>query len=302
MTATKPSSTSNIKSPSTPQTKNVFRLHGVNVLNRKNIDSIARLTALERRRTTHILDERQRRDTMNQLLTELSSLIRESASEVDPQQQQQQQLASVPTLNTDGRPPVKSNSITTLRNAIAEIQRLRACAGLQDSNSTNQTPAPSRRSSTRSTSPSLSEFSSLSTLAELATQHHSSEFDSNSGSGSSSLMSSPRLTSSRALSPAESLGVTPDTKSAQLNSPPLSPSDISSLSGFSSTFPPISTMHGTHSQAPILPPLHAIVESACSTSQHIMFDTHQYEHQSSTPQGSKNPVLSENLDTQAHSP
>ncbi|KAG0010662.1 hypothetical protein BGZ82_003331, partial [Podila clonocystis] len=44
----------------------------------KNVDSIARLTALEKRRANHILDERQRRDTMNQLLAELSNLVRES--------------------------------------------------------------------------------------------------------------------------------------------------------------------------------------------------------------------------------
>ncbi|KAG0022530.1 hypothetical protein BGZ80_000034 [Entomortierella chlamydospora] len=119
-------------SPTTPPPKNVFRLHGVNVLNRKNVDSISRLTALEKRRTTHILDERQRRDTMNQLLGELANLVRESAAEA--QQQQQQQQHQQKQYNPDGtekKPPVKSNSITTLRNAISEIRRLRACAGLE---------------------------------------------------------------------------------------------------------------------------------------------------------------------------
>ncbi|KAF9082459.1 hypothetical protein BGX23_012449 [Mortierella sp. AD031] len=76
MKATKSSSPSSSSTPS--HSKNVFRLHGVNVLNRKNVDSIARLTALERRRATHILDERQRRDTMNQLLTELANLVRDT--------------------------------------------------------------------------------------------------------------------------------------------------------------------------------------------------------------------------------
>ncbi|KAG0003854.1 hypothetical protein BGZ65_001308, partial [Modicella reniformis] len=109
--------------------KNVFRLHGVNVLNRKNVDSLSRLTALERRRATHILDERQRRDTMNQLLGELANLVRESAAEAQTQTQtQQESQTQQKQLNADGtekRPPVKSNSITTLRNAIAEIRRLR---------------------------------------------------------------------------------------------------------------------------------------------------------------------------------
>ncbi|KAF9433038.1 hypothetical protein BGZ76_009962 [Entomortierella beljakovae] len=119
-------------SPPPPPTKNVFRLHGVNVLNRKNVDSISRLSALERRRTTHILDERQRRDTMNQLLGELANLVRESSE--DDQQQPQQPQARQKQYNSDGtekRPPVKSNSITTLRNAINEIRRLRNCAGLE---------------------------------------------------------------------------------------------------------------------------------------------------------------------------
>ncbi|KAF9095149.1 hypothetical protein BGX29_008635 [Mortierella sp. GBA35] len=117
---------------SAPPTKNVFRLHGVNVLNRKNVDSISRLTALEKRRATHILDERQRRDTMNQLLAELANLVRESAAEAQQQEAQAQQQQ--PQLNADGtekKPPVKSNSITTLRNAIAEIRRLRSYAGLE---------------------------------------------------------------------------------------------------------------------------------------------------------------------------
>ncbi|KAF9280689.1 hypothetical protein BGZ68_007088, partial [Mortierella alpina] len=123
----------NPPSPPSHPSKNVFRLHGVNVLNRKNVDSIARLTALERRRATHILDERQRRDTMNQLLTELANLVQESAAQTSAAPQPPQppppppSASTMPALNADGtdkgpsRPPVKSNSITTLRNAIAEI-------------------------------------------------------------------------------------------------------------------------------------------------------------------------------------
>ncbi|KAF9551697.1 hypothetical protein EC957_006590 [Mortierella hygrophila] len=215
MTATKSSASS---PPS--NSKNVFRIHGVNVLNRKNVDSIARLTALERRRATHILDERQRRDTMNQLLTELANLVRESTTDLfslDPsslstteeasaivaeaalsaEERSQQQSSSPPTLatattptattttttaaapslnpeGTERRPPVKSNSITTLRNAIAEIHRLRTYAGLQtiigvqsidaSSSSRSSTCSPSR-----SSSPS-SDLCSLSTLAALACQ------------------------------------------------------------------------------------------------------------------------------------
>ncbi|KAF9331105.1 hypothetical protein BGZ91_012247, partial [Linnemannia elongata] len=123
--------TATTATPTAPPSKNVFRLHGVNVLNRKNVDSISRLTALEKRRATHILDERQRRDTMNQLLAELANLVRESAAEVAAAQQQQQQEQHLNADGTEKKAPVKSNSITTLRNAITEIRRLRSCAGLE---------------------------------------------------------------------------------------------------------------------------------------------------------------------------
>ncbi|KAG0319579.1 hypothetical protein BGZ97_001840 [Linnemannia gamsii] len=116
---------------STPpsSTKNVFRLHGVNVLNKNDVDSITRLTALEKRRAAHIVDERQRRDTMNQLMAELGHLAEGSAAEVQAQLDLEQ---SIP--NPDGsekRAIVKSNAITTLRNAIAEIHRLRSEVGLK---------------------------------------------------------------------------------------------------------------------------------------------------------------------------
>ncbi|KAF8963062.1 hypothetical protein BGZ46_001048 [Entomortierella lignicola] len=282
MTKTKPASNSH--------SKNVFHLHGVNVLNRKNIDSIARLTALERRRTTHILDERQRRDTMNQLLNELASLIRESASEIDGSQQQQQQLQqiSVPGLNTDGRPPVKSNSITTLRNAINEIQRLRACVEAQNTNSSeNQTTTPTRCSSTCPSSPSPSEFSSLSALAELASQHHCSELDSNPNSSCSSPMSSPRLASPRMSSPTNVPSASPEVSTTQLNSPPLSPSEITAQN---IAFPLIITSREALGLTTTLPPLYTVVDSACSTPYPSIIYPHQYE---GLPQDGKSPVLSE---------
>ncbi|KAI8599030.1 hypothetical protein EDD21DRAFT_355825 [Dissophora ornata] len=309
------------RSTSTPHTKNVFRLHGVNVLNRKNVDSIARLTALERRRATHILDERQRRDTMNQLLAELANLVRESASEVDPTQQQQQQQHQQPqpqspppppspspqpatlTLNPDGtekRPAVKSNSITTLRNAIAEIRRLRVCTGLSNSSNKNQqttTPGPTPWPSSSSTSPSLSELDSLSTLAELASQHcgaSGSWSDSNSVSGScsSSPMSSPKSSSHLTMSPTEATAVTAistattapaiptvisEHSTSHVYSPPLSPTSPSSQLNFLETLPALNTNITTSSSstcAPTLPPLYTIVQSMPYHLQHR--DNYQY--------------------------
>ncbi|KAG0288081.1 hypothetical protein BGZ96_008086 [Linnemannia gamsii] len=116
---------------STPpaNTKNIFRLHGVNVLNKNDVDSITRLTALEKRRAAHIVDERQRRDTMNQLMAELGHLAEGSAAEVQAQLELEQ---SIPNPDgTEKRAIVKSNAITTLRNAIAEIHRLRSEVGLK---------------------------------------------------------------------------------------------------------------------------------------------------------------------------
>jgi hypothetical protein len=323
MTATKPStspsptssSSSSSSSSATPHTKNVFRLHGVNVLNRKNVDSIARLTALERRRATHILDERQRRDTMNQLLTELAGLVRESEMEAAQQPQQPQQpppppTPPTPTLHPDGtekRPPVKSNSITTLRNAIAEIRRLRAHIGTQQQQ--QQQPrqpihhhhedSPSRRrSSASSTTPSLLDLdlTSLSTLAELASQHCSGS-DSNPASYNSTPMSSPKSTSVRTLSPVASeamgggyshhgsCGESPSEASSssnQLYSPPLSPSSPTSIQNhFSITLPmmnPVFSDNGicssSNRQTATLPPLHTIVQSTS-----LMYHSQQQQQQ-----------------------
>ncbi|KAG0228413.1 hypothetical protein BGW41_003430 [Actinomortierella wolfii] len=202
MTATKAASSTSTN----PPPRNVFRLHGVNVLNRKNVDSISRLTALEKRRATHILDERQRRDTMNQLLAELASLVRESAAELEKQQQQQQQeqqrLQAEQGDNSSSteqkKPPVKSNSITTLRNAIAEIRRLRSCMGL-----TTVTPpcaASLQQPSSRSRNTSPSSMASIPTMSASLNPAHNNNNNNSIGSCNSTPMSSPKMTY-RSISP-----------------------------------------------------------------------------------------------------
>ncbi|KAF9422297.1 hypothetical protein BGZ76_003795, partial [Entomortierella beljakovae] len=216
-----------------------------------------RLTALERRRATHILDERQRRDTMNQLLSELSSLVQESATEAaNPYQNQ----ILVPVLTPDGRPAVKSNSITTLRGAIAEIHRLREQVGNQDIATSTQTSPSHRRLSELSTSSTPPELSCLSAFAELASQRHYTEFNTNSSSDNPSPMSSPRSNSTRELSPTESISNS-DISMAFLNSPPLSPSEYSSQNGFPAALPPIDRTIGTHNQPPMLPLIQKVVDS-----------------------------------------
>ncbi|KAG0057530.1 hypothetical protein BGZ83_009169 [Gryganskiella cystojenkinii] len=218
ISASSSTSSSPSPTPTKTHTKNVFRLHGVNVLNRKNVDSIARLTALERRRATHILDERQRRDTMNQLITELGSLVRESANDVTmtgpsststphsvpstpqpPSPSPRQRYSSTEEYGgIEKKSTVKSNSITTLRNAIDEIRRLRSCAGLKPVVSTSMTAAEDDEEVARPDSPSSMSLSP----------------------------SEPELTQTL---PPEATPIDPSVAIAvsalqQLNSPPLSPS------------------------------------------------------------------------------
>ncbi|KAG0051670.1 hypothetical protein BGZ83_003461 [Gryganskiella cystojenkinii] len=219
MTATVASS-----QPATPASKNVFRLHGVNVLNRKNVDSISRLTALEKRRATHILDERQRRDTMNQLLAELANLVRESATE----NQQHQEQHSQQNENGEKKPAVKSNSITTLRNAITEIRRLRSVAGLE----TTTPPCVASLQVSGPTSPSSANSSRASSPASVASTSPAPQQQS---------QSLPALV--------------PLVAHHQLQSPPLSPSSPAQHK-YSSVSPPLRSVHHS-SQAPQLPSLFA---------------------------------------------
>ncbi|KAF9108453.1 hypothetical protein BGX27_008340 [Mortierella sp. AM989] len=232
----------------TPPSKNVFRLHGVNVLNRKNIDSISRLTALEKRRATHILDERQRRDTMNQLLGELANLVRESAEAEQQQQQQQQQQQK--QYNTDGsekRPPVKSNSITTLRSAINEIRRLRSCVGLE-------TVTPPCAASLAVSSPNASRSSSP---MDMSTSSHTKQPQLQQYQQQQHLLPSQAPNAPQYGAP-NSRHSTPMAQAPhhQLQSPPLSPSSPKHRL-YSSVSPPMMPVHHQSNQAPSLPSLFA---------------------------------------------
>ncbi|KAF8949080.1 hypothetical protein BGZ47_011308 [Haplosporangium gracile] len=252
--------TATTATPAAPPTKNVFRLHGVNVLNRKNVDSISRLTALEKRRATHILDERQRRDTMNQLLAELANLVRESAEEVAAAQQQQQEHHQHSQLNADGtekKAPVKSNSITTLRNAITEIRRLRSCAGLE-------TATPPCAASLAVISPNASRSSSPVSQTSYTKKQQKQEQQQQvqlpalapSISQYSTPASSPKAYASQAPPMASYYH-----HHQQLQSPPLSPSSPDSHKYHpSSVSPPTMAVHST--PAPQLPSLFANYQSS----------------------------------------
>ncbi|KAF9144746.1 hypothetical protein BGX30_011633 [Mortierella sp. GBA39] len=244
--------------PTVPPTKNVFRLHGVNVLNRKNVDSISRLTALEKRRATHILDERQRRDTMNQLLAELANLVRES-TEVAAAQQQQEHYQSQ-QLNADGtekKAPVKSNSITTLRNAITEIRRLRSCAGLE-------TTTPPCAASLAVISPNASRSSSPVSQTSYTKKQQKQE----------------QVQAYASQVPPMASYYHPQ---QQLQSPPLSPSSPDSRQYHSSSAsPPTMTVHST--PAPQLPSLFANYQSSSPYNYQSQPQPQQYNQQQQQPQ------------------
>ncbi|KAJ2906577.1 hypothetical protein GGI21_004025, partial [Coemansia aciculifera] len=55
--------------------KNVYKVSGVNILNRNSVDSKTALERLQRRRENHNFVERRRRDNINHTITTLSSLI-----------------------------------------------------------------------------------------------------------------------------------------------------------------------------------------------------------------------------------
>ncbi|KAF8963050.1 hypothetical protein BGZ46_001062 [Entomortierella lignicola] len=274
-------------SSTTPTSKNVFRLHGVNVLNRKNVDSISRLTALEKRRATHILDERQRRDTMNQLLGELANLVRESAEESQQQQQPQQKQ-----YNADGsekRPPVKSNSITTLRSAINEIRRLRACAGLE-------TVTPPCSASLSVSTPNASRSSSPTETSTLPSKQMQYQQFQQQQHLLPPMPMAPQYVSQHLTSPENYTTHSPH-HHHQLQSPPLSPSSPKHQH-YSSVSPPMMPIHHHQSsQSPMLPSLFA--SNSPVTNQYYqqpqpkqlyfqqpMYKT-QYQHES--PQSSSRP-------------
>ncbi|OAQ36262.1 hypothetical protein K457DRAFT_132236 [Linnemannia elongata AG-77] len=270
--------TATTATPTAPPSKNVFRLHGVNVLNRKNVDSISRLTALEKRRATHILDERQRRDTMNQLLAELANLVRESAAEVAAAQQQQQQEQHLNADGTEKKAPVKSNSITTLRNAITEIRRLRSCAGLE-------TTTPPCAASLAVISPNASRSSSPISQTSYSKKQLKQEQQQQQQVQLPALAPTSQY-STPASSPKAYASQVPPMASyyhhqQQLQSPPLSPSSPDSHQYHpSSVSPPTMTVHST--PAPQLPSLFANHQSA--SPYNYQSQSQQYNHQQQQPQ------------------
>ncbi|KAI8601152.1 hypothetical protein EDD21DRAFT_297552, partial [Dissophora ornata] len=57
------------------KTTKSFDLAGVNILNRKPLDTKTALDKLQRRRETHNRVERKRRDCINQLIDDLTKLL-----------------------------------------------------------------------------------------------------------------------------------------------------------------------------------------------------------------------------------
>ncbi|KAI8336689.1 hypothetical protein BC941DRAFT_427786 [Chlamydoabsidia padenii] len=70
-----PKFTPSQKKPTTPGKKAAYRVNGVNILNRKNLDSKTAIERIQRRRENHNHVERRRRDTINNTIYELSQVV-----------------------------------------------------------------------------------------------------------------------------------------------------------------------------------------------------------------------------------
>ncbi|KAG0023470.1 hypothetical protein BGZ80_009337 [Entomortierella chlamydospora] len=89
-------------SPEQFKTCEAYDVGGVNILNKKPVDSKTALDKIKRRRETHNRVERRRRDCINQLIEELTSLL--------------------PRDDDDSQS--KCHRVNVLRTAVAHIQKL----------------------------------------------------------------------------------------------------------------------------------------------------------------------------------
>ncbi|KAI8145870.1 helix-loop-helix DNA-binding domain-containing protein, partial [Fennellomyces sp. T-0311] len=65
----------NIKTANKPKKTPAFKVNGVNLLNRKNVDSKTAIERIQRRRENHNHVERRRRDNINNTILELSRIV-----------------------------------------------------------------------------------------------------------------------------------------------------------------------------------------------------------------------------------
>ncbi|KAI8049120.1 helix-loop-helix DNA-binding domain-containing protein [Gilbertella persicaria] len=63
------------KKKSKPKKQTAYRVNGVNILNRNNLDSKTAIERIQRRRENHNHVERRRRDNINNTIFELSSVV-----------------------------------------------------------------------------------------------------------------------------------------------------------------------------------------------------------------------------------
>ncbi|KAI9474887.1 hypothetical protein BDB00DRAFT_860084 [Zychaea mexicana] len=65
----------NVRGSSKPKKTPAFKVNGVNLLNRKNVDSKTAIERIQRRRENHNHVERRRRDNINNTIIELSRMV-----------------------------------------------------------------------------------------------------------------------------------------------------------------------------------------------------------------------------------
>ncbi|KFH72704.1 hypothetical protein MVEG_02993 [Podila verticillata NRRL 6337] len=103
------------------ETIKAYDVGGINILNKKTVDSQTALDKIKRRRETHNRVERRRRDQINQLIDELTTLL--------PKDDEEDQS--------------RSHRVNILRSAVSHIQQLtRRNHELQDQIQTIQSPSP----------------------------------------------------------------------------------------------------------------------------------------------------------------
>ncbi|KAF9956862.1 hypothetical protein BGZ70_009742 [Mortierella alpina] len=177
-----------ISSESFKTTKS-FDLAGVNILNRKPLDTKTALDKLQRRRETHNRVERKRRDCINQLIDDLTKLL--------PPKHLEEATS-------------KCHRVNVLRGAVSHIKFL---------NESNEALALSIRSITGQDPPALSDSTSATVMKTSADGGMSMDIDDESSvkedpDRESSMLSSP--STSRSPSPSTS----PSTTTARRMAPP----------------------------------------------------------------------------------
>ncbi|ORZ13945.1 hypothetical protein BCR42DRAFT_417713 [Absidia repens] len=137
-----PQTTSPRKKSSAQTKKAAYRVNGVNILNRKNLDSKTAIERMQRRRENHNHVERRRRDTINNTIYELSQVV--------------------PNALHTGQKPHKGNILKATLDYILVLQAENQMYRSRLAQTTTNVPGPSTLTNLPVVSPSSSSSSSTS--------------------------------------------------------------------------------------------------------------------------------------------